>query len=128
MGQVARRQSAKLLLQKVNEIAGSIPAIITGDFNAKPSDEPIQIITDTSDPFHLTDTKAVSVTPHYGPSGTFTGFQSKERDNEPIDHIFIKGKWKVLKHATISESWQGRFASDHFAVIAFVILDSDSSK
>jgi endonuclease/exonuclease/phosphatase family metal-dependent hydrolase len=123
MGQMARRQSARLLLQKVNEIAGSTPAIITGDFNAKPSDEPIQIITGISDPFHLIDTKAVSVTPHYGPSGTFTGFQSKERDDQPIDHIFIKGKWKVMKHATISESWGGRFASDHFAVMVSVIPD-----
>ena len=28
-----------LLLQKVKEIAGSTPAIITGDFNAEPADE-----------------------------------------------------------------------------------------
>jgi endonuclease/exonuclease/phosphatase family metal-dependent hydrolase len=41
---VARRESAKLLLQKVQSIAGKTPSIITGDFNATPSDEPIQIL------------------------------------------------------------------------------------
>lgn len=122
IGKEARRESAKLLLQKVKEIAGATQAIITGDFNATPSDEPIQIITDKSNPLHLIDSKEISQTPHYGPAGTFTGFQSKEVSNEPIDHIFLKGKWKVLNHATISETWEGRFASDHFAVLATLSL------
>ena len=122
IGQVARRESAKLLLQKVKDIAGTTPAIITGDFNAKPSDEPIQVIVDANNPLRLTDTKGISVTPHYGPEGTFNAFTSKELYNEPIDHIFIKGKWKVLKHATISETWEGRYASDHFSVMAVVAM------
>lgn len=122
IGQVARRESAKLLLQKVKDIAGDTPAIITGDFNSRPTDEPIQVITDPSNSIRFTDTKAVSISPHYGPAGTFNAFQSKERDDDPIDYIFIKGKWKVISHATISESWQGRFASDHFAVISTLSL------
>lgn len=121
IGKIARRESAKLLLQKVNEIAGTAPAVITGDFNAKPTDEPIQVITDASNPLHLTDTKALSLTPHYGPTGTFTAFGAKEIDDLPIDHIFVKGKCKVLKHATISESWQGRYASDHFSVLTEIV-------
>jgi len=122
IGKVARAESAKLVLQKVKEIAGTTPVIFTGDFNAKPSDEPIKIIVDTGNPDHLTDTKIISQTQHYGPTGTFTGFQSKERDDEPIDYIFIKNKIKVLKHATLSESWQGRFSSDHFPVLAVMEL------
>lgn len=122
IGKIARAESAKLILQKVKAIAGTTPVIFTGDFNARPSDEPIQIIVDVANPDHLIDTKALSQTPHYGPGGTFTGFASKERDNEPIDHIFIKNNVKVLKHATLSESWQGRFSSDHFPVLAVVEL------
>jgi endonuclease/exonuclease/phosphatase family metal-dependent hydrolase len=118
MGKVARRESAKLVLQKVKEIAGSTPAVITGDFNAEPSDEPIQVIVDKNNPLRLTNSKELSQTPHYGPTGTFTGFQSKERNDQPIDYIFLKGNWKVLTHATISQIWGGRFASDHFSVIA----------
>ena len=118
IGKEARRRSAALLLQKVAAIAGKTPAIVTGDFNAVPADEPIQLLTETNDPLHLTDSKAVSMTPHYGPTGTFNGFGPKEKDNEPIDYIFLKGRWRVKKHATLSQTWEGRFASDHFAVMA----------
>lgn len=88
MGKIARRESAKLVLQKVKEIAGSTPAVITGDFNAEPTDEPIQVIIDKNNPLRLTDSKELSQTPHYGPTGTFTGFQNKERNDQPIDYIF----------------------------------------
>jgi len=122
IGKEARKESAKLILQKVKEIAGSTPAFVTGDFNAHPDDEPIQVILDASNPLHLTDSKEISKTPHYGPVGTFNGFKDRERDDQPIDYIFVKGKWKILKHATISQSWKGRFASDHFAVLARISL------
>ncbi|TWI78309.1 endonuclease/exonuclease/phosphatase family metal-dependent hydrolase [Lacibacter cauensis] len=123
MGKIARRESAKLVLQKVKEFAGSTPAVITGDFNAEPTDEPIQVIVDKNNPLHLTDSKELSQTPHYGPTGTFTGFQNKERNDQPIDYIFLRGSWKVLTHATISQTWGGRFASDHFSVIAELQLN-----
>jgi endonuclease/exonuclease/phosphatase family metal-dependent hydrolase len=120
MGKEARRESAKLLLQNVSSIAGKTPAIITGDFNAKPTDEPIQVIVEKSNPLHLINAKEVSATPHYGPVGTFNGFGPREKDDQPIDYIFLKGAWKVAKHATISQTWGGRFASDHFAVLTTV--------
>lgn len=122
IGKIARKESAVLLLEKVKAIAGNSPAIITGDFNSKPADEPMQVITDASNPLRLTDTKELSVAPHYGPTGTFNGFQAKERDDQPIDYIFIRNKWKVLTHATISQTWNGHFASDHFAVLATLVL------
>jgi len=118
IGKEARRESARLLKQKVKDIAGNNPVVITGDFNSKPSDDPIKIITDPIDKDKFIDTKAVSLTPHYGPQGTFNAFTSKEIDNEPIDFIFLKGKWKVLQHATLSQTWGGRFSSDHFPVFA----------
>lgn len=117
-GVVARRESAKLLLKKVEEISGDLPFVVTGDFNAKPTQEPIQILTDSSRDFYFTDTKQVSKMPHFGPEGTFTGFESKERENEPIDHIFIPKRVEVLKHATLSGTWNGLFASDHHPVLA----------
>ncbi|RXK57714.1 endonuclease/exonuclease/phosphatase family protein [Lacibacter luteus] len=122
IGKIARRESAKLVLEKVKEIAGSTPAVITGDFNAEPTDEPIQVIIDKNNPLRLTDSKKLSQTAHYGPTGTFTGFQSKERNDQPIDYIFLKGTWKVLTHATISQTWGGRFASDHFAVMTELLV------
>lgn len=118
MGKIARRESAKLLLQKVHQITGKEAVVITGDFNAVPSDEPIRIIMNPDNPLHLTDSKAISKTPHFGPAGTFNGWDIAEKDDQPIDYIFLKGKYDVLKHASISETWGGRYASDHFAVYA----------
>ena len=118
MGKVARAESARLLLQKIKTIAGKSPVVVTGDFNAVPSDEPIMVVVDKSNADRLIDSKEVSATPHYGPTGTFTGFKAKETTNDPIDYIFIKNGFKVLKHATLSQSWEGRFSSDHYPVLA----------
>lgn len=122
MGKIARRESAHMVLKTVKEIAGKLPAFFTGDFNATPDDEPIQVIMDKNNPLHLIDAKAVSVKPHYGPTGTFNAFKNKETSNQPIDYIFIKGNWQVKNHATISQTWEGRFASDHFAILALLHL------
>ena len=121
-GEVARRESAHLLLKQVHNIAGNTPAIVTGDFNAGPDDEPIRVVMNREDPLHLTDSKAVSQTPHYGPNGTFNGFKQAELADQPIDYIFLKGNFKVLQHATLSPTWKGRFSSDHFAVYSRLVV------
>ena len=122
MGQVARKESARLLLEEIKKIAGAYPVIITGDFNATPSEEPIQVLVNKSNKDRLTDTKELSSHPHYGPTGTFNGFRNRELNEEPIDFIFIKNGGKVLKHATLSQTWEGRFSSDHFPVWAAIVL------
>jgi endonuclease/exonuclease/phosphatase family metal-dependent hydrolase len=122
VGQVARRESAKMLLMAVDSIAGKTPAVITGDFNAQPQDEPIRVIMDAGNPLKLTDSKAISATVHYGPQGTFNAFGPKENADKPIDYIFLKGNWKVQQHATLSQTWEGRFSSDHFPVFARLML------
>lgn len=122
IGKIARRNSAQLLLTKIVAIAGKKPVIVTGDFNAKPSDEPIQVLLDPANANRLTDSKALSETPHYGPEGSFTAFGPRELGDQPIDHIFLKGKFRVLAHANLSETWQGRFSSDHFPVWTRLIL------
>jgi endonuclease/exonuclease/phosphatase family metal-dependent hydrolase len=122
VGKTARAESAKMILQKVKAIAGKTPLIVTGDFNSYSSDEPYKLIVDANNRDRLTDTKTVCITPHYGPTGTFNGFKEKEMSNEPIDYIFVKNGYKVLKHATLSQTWQGRFSSDHFPVFASIVL------
>ena len=122
-GILARKESAALLKQKVKEIAGDTPSIITGDFNSKPFEDPILLLTGQEDKERFTDSKEISQTPHYGPTGTFNGFQSKETDAWPIDYIFLKGDWRVMQHATLSQTWEGRYSSDHFPVFATISLN-----
>ena len=118
IGKVARRESARLLLNKIDIIAGKALVIVTGDFNAKPADEPVQVLVDNTNALRLTNAKLVTQQPHYGPTGTFNAFGAKEISDEPIDYIFIKNGFSVIKHATLSQTWQGRFSSDHFPVFA----------
>lgn len=123
VGKIARHESALLLLNIVDSIAAGAPAIVMGDFNASPTDESIRILTDEKRSNRLFDTNSFSQEPHYGPNGTFNAFGPKEVSDSPIDYIFFKSNnVKVLQHATISESWNGRFASDHFAVFAKVLF------
>jgi endonuclease/exonuclease/phosphatase family metal-dependent hydrolase len=123
IGKIARKESAKILLNAVDSIAGKKNlAMVTGDFNAYPWDEPIRILTARDNVLHLFDSKDLSIMAHYGPTGTFNGFGTKEMHNDPIDYIFFNNRVKVLKHATLSESWQGLFSSDHFPVLVSLLL------
>ncbi len=116
IGVEARRESAALLIRKVQEIAGSQTAFILGDFNAKPEDAPIQLLQKA-----FSDCKALSRTPHFGPDATFNGFGPREVEGMRIDYIFCNTPAvQVWKHATISHTWAGRFASDHHAVMTVV--------
>lgn len=122
IGKVARAHSAEMILQAVDSLAGKFPVIVTGDFNTSIKDQPYQIITDKANPLHLQNSFYISEEPHYGPTGTFNNFGSKEVNEYPIDFIFVKNGIRVLKHGTISESWNGRFSSDHFPVLAKLVI------
>jgi len=124
MGPAARRESALLLLDRIAVIAGDAPVTVTGDFNAKPGDEPIRILLDgtSGDPaLRLFDTRAHSKYPHHGPSGTWSGFTSPgSPGDEPIDYVFFKNAVTVVYHGTLSDTFDGRFPSDHMPVLAEV--------
>lgn len=118
MGQKAREESARLLIRKVKELCSGATAIIMGDFNAKPEETPVQLFLQA-----WTDCKPASITPHFGPDATFNGFGPSEIEGMRIDYIFRNTPAvQVLKHATISQTWGGRFASDHHAVYALLRL------
>ncbi len=122
IGKIARANSAKMILDVADSLAGKFPVIVMGDFNSSFNEEPYQILTNNTDKKHLIDASAISKSPHYGPTGTFNNFEQKEVDEFPIDFIFVKNGISVLKHGTISESWNGRFSSDHFPVFAKIVL------
>ena len=118
MGQIARKQSAKLLLAKSKEIAKDQVYFLMGDFNSIPSDEPMVLIKN-----ELNNTEEISTSGHFGPESTFSGFESREQENKKIYHIFCNNKKIIIKkHATLSNTWAGLFASDHHPVMVSVEL------
>lgn len=123
MGKIARQESARLLLTKVKEIAGAMPTVVTGDFNAIPTDEPMVVLTNTDNPDHLQDALFLSQLPHHGPLGTWTNaFQFPGMPGQRIDYILVKKGISVLKHAILSDSWSGRLPSDHLPVLARLVM------
>ena len=111
-GEMAREESSKVILDKIKHLKH--PMIVMGDFNAPTYSRPIGLFLESG------LLPAVSQN-HLGPMATFNGFGLKET-GEKIDHIFYKGFNKVLKSATLTPTWAGRFASDHHAVYAEIRL------
>ncbi|SFH18838.1 endonuclease/exonuclease/phosphatase family protein [Pedobacter insulae] len=111
VGVQARIESAKLIKQKIQEIAPKLPVIFTGDLNVTPETEAIATIKS-----FLTDAKDISLEPHYGPNGTFNSFNFNSELKNRIDYIFVNKGFKVLKHATLSDSKDQRYYSDHLPV------------
>jgi endonuclease/exonuclease/phosphatase family metal-dependent hydrolase len=121
MGEVARRNSARLLLHAVDSLAGFNPAVVLGDFNAEPESEPYSLLTDFSDRHHLVDAKLVcqSVT---GPDYTFTGFKVGAQPGKRIDYIFVKNNVQTLSYKVIETHSGEYYPSDHLPVSASLRL------
>jgi endonuclease/exonuclease/phosphatase family metal-dependent hydrolase len=113
VGVQARIESAKLIKQKIQEIAPKLPVVFTGDLNVTPETEAIATIKS-----FLTDAKDISFEPHYGPNGTFNAFNFNSDLKNRIDYIFVNKGFKVRKHATLTDSKDQRYYSDHLPVFA----------
>lgn len=124
VGILAREESAKLLLSKMKTIAGDSPVILSGDFNSIETDTPYRLMTGDNSTFRMTDAMYASASPHHGPSGSFSGtFLLPGVGDNRIDYIFIRNGIAVLKHAILSDSWDGRLPSDHLPVFAEVRVE-----
>lgn len=113
IGHEARKKSAELLIELVKE-KGLIDkkVIILGDFNAEPSDEPIQVLGS-----FFQDARAITVVAPYGPEGTFNSFENNYLPNKRIDYLFVKNlqveRYKCMEDKRINGLW----LSDHLPVM-----------
>lgn len=117
VGVQARIESAKLIKQKIQEIAPNLPVVYTGDLNVTPETEAIATIKS-----FLNDSKEVSIEPPYGPEGTFNGFKFNSPLKDRIDYIFVNKGFKVQKYAVLTDSKDQRYFSDHLPVFAKLLF------
>lgn len=117
VGVVARTESAKLILEKAKELAKGLPLILTGDFNINQQNEAYFTLAKSGiveDAYDLAPIK-------YEPNSTFNGWGKGIKNNERIDHIFVTKPFKVLKYGIITDTYMGKFPSDHFPVFVQLI-------
>jgi endonuclease/exonuclease/phosphatase family metal-dependent hydrolase len=115
-GEQARRESATLLVDRLDAIAGEAPAVVTGDFNATPDSEVYATLSAA-----LTDAASAAGITH-GPAGTYTGFEVTDEPGRRIDYIFVTEGVTVTRHGVLTDQWRGRYPSDHRPVLAEVTL------
>jgi endonuclease/exonuclease/phosphatase family metal-dependent hydrolase len=112
-GDVARRESARLMVRKIGEIAGDGRVICLGDFNSTPETEQIATLRGA-----LRDARQASAAPPYGPAASFNGFQWNAAPRELIDYIFVSKQVTVMKYGVLTDSINQNYPSDHFPVLA----------
>ncbi|MGC4231787.1 MAG: endonuclease/exonuclease/phosphatase family protein [Niabella sp.] len=117
-GKVARLESSKLILKKIQEIAKGTPVVLTGDFNAERSAEPYKIIAGSA----IVRDSYKDVQYPYENNGSFNAFKNDFTSTGVIDHIFISQQFKAVKWGILTDTYFGKFPSDHFPVEAVVIL------
>jgi endonuclease/exonuclease/phosphatase family metal-dependent hydrolase len=121
VGVEARKNSVALILQKIKEIAGDQPAMLSGDLNFSQLDPNYTTLQQSGlvqDAYELAEIK-------YLPNGTFNGFNITRNSIERIDHFFLTKHFKVTRYGVLTDSFGGKFPSDHFPVLIVAQLNKN---
>jgi endonuclease/exonuclease/phosphatase family metal-dependent hydrolase len=111
-GKIARLESSRLLMQKIPEITGGIPFVLTGDFNGNQQSEWYRMLNNSE---NMKDAYGLAKT-RYALNGSFNGFKSVGISNDIIDHIFLSKEFIAGKYAIHTDTYFGKYPSDHFPV------------
>lgn len=122
-GEEARKESARLILRKVEEISeGSGSVVLCGDFNLPPDSTPVGLITEK-----LNDAFIVSELPAYASVATYHGFTYDDPPRERIDYVFVSPDVKVLRYGALTDSRDRAFFSDHLPVLVSLQFSAGAS-
>ena len=110
---LVRNESSKLILKKIEDIAGSSPVILMGDLNGNRDSEWYKKIAISK---KLRDTYNEVKTP-YAINGSFNGFGTSSKTDEVIDHVFVSNNFIVTKWGILTDTYYGKYPSDHFPVL-----------
>ncbi len=118
VGEDARVESARLLREQVVHLKGKSPAIVMGDFNARPGSEPYRVMTVAEEGLvTLRDARTLAPEP-YGPDLTFGTFAVGAEEDGRIDFVFVTSEIAVIRHGVLTDQLRGAYPSDHLPVLA----------
>ncbi|MBO9572598.1 MAG: endonuclease/exonuclease/phosphatase family protein [Chitinophagaceae bacterium] len=115
-GVKARLESSKLVLQRMQSICGSSPAIFCGDLNCDQQSDPYKAIINSG---YLADSFRKTNFP-YAANGTFNNYGTNLANTAIIDHVFVTDHFIVSKWGILSDSYYGKYPSDHFPVMTIL--------
>ena len=117
-GKIAREESAKLILKKIKEIAGNEKALFTGDLNGDHNSTWYKRLA-ASD--YLVDTYTLAVKPYIF-NASFNSFGKALDKDGIIDHVFTTGRVNVKRWGILTDTYRGKFPSDHFPVLTEIVF------
>ncbi|MDA3905523.1 MAG: endonuclease/exonuclease/phosphatase family protein [Bacteroidales bacterium] len=120
VGIEARRKSAELIIEEIKNLnQENYPVILMGDFNLTDESEEIKHISS-----FLSDSQKLSNEENKVPMGTYNNFDISTPITRRIDFIFVsESSIKIEKYNVISETYNGKYISDHFPVCVDVIIN-----
>ncbi|MCG8306791.1 MAG: endonuclease/exonuclease/phosphatase family protein [Cytophagales bacterium] len=116
----ARKESGKLILKRVKEIAGEAPVIVMGDLNGDHDSEWYKNIANSE---LFRDAYVLAEDP-YAVNGSFNGFGRRTESKSIIDHVFVTKQFQVEKWGVLTDTYHGKFPSDHFPVMVRLKLNT----
>lgn len=104
VGVVARREAAKLVVQRIREMAQGYPVILTGDFNVDQTNEVYTIFTKSG----LLKDSYEAARIRFAENGTFNNFKPELLTNSRIDHVFVSPQTHVEAYGVLTDSYWTR--------------------
>ncbi len=101
VGVVARHEAAKLVVQRVREMAQGAPVFITGDFNVDQNDEIYTIFTESG----LLKDSYDAARIRFAENGTFNAFKTNYFTTSRIDHVFVSPSTTVEAYGVFTNSY-----------------------
>ncbi len=112
----ARKESSKLMISKMKSLAGNNPVVLTGDFNGDHQSEWYLTIANSN----MVHDALKDVAQPYFNNGSFNSFGKSLAHHSVIDHIFLSKDFTAVKWGVLTDSYQGKYPSDHFPVVVDV--------
>lgn len=111
----SRRKSARLVLQRVNDMNTKIPVLLVGDFNSPAGDSEAYSTLVNENAFTDTWTSAEKRGEAFA---TWHDYKPPQKNGQRIDWILSRGAVETLETTIVTWSKDGQLASDHFPVVA----------
>lgn len=133
VGVEARKQSARLVLQKIQEMCGKKDGVVlTGDFNVDQTNESYHLLANSGILFDSYEKAKF----RFALNGTFNSFKENLMTNSRIDHIFVSDRFTVDRYGILTDSYRtpkadseekhvGDFPKEVFSKEAEVRMPSD---